>query len=132
MLKPLFRTFSGLMVCKFILERLQDECFQVNVAKFLRIPVLKRIGRRLLLCIKKYYFKLKKPKVSLYTKRILIFVVFLYFLVMTKETLNRRSTLCEIIFVVAIKYSRHLLSRIPALWNFHYVELFIWSLQYSH
>ena len=33
---------------RFIKKRLQDRCFSVNIAKFLRRPILRNIGERLL------------------------------------------------------------------------------------
>ena len=35
--------------CNFIKKRLQHRCFSVNIAKFLRPPILKKICKRLLL-----------------------------------------------------------------------------------
>ena len=33
---------------------------------------------------------------------------------------------------LSFNYIRHPLSQKPAIWNFHYVKLFIWFLQHSH
>ena len=40
-----------LQACKFIEKRLQHWCFPLHVRKFLRTPILKNIGERLLLII---------------------------------------------------------------------------------
>ena len=40
---------TGLQVYNFIKKRLQHRCFPVNIAKFLRTPILKNICERLLL-----------------------------------------------------------------------------------
>ena len=42
-----FNENPGLQSCNFIKERLQHRCFSVNIAKFLRIPILKEIYERL-------------------------------------------------------------------------------------
>ena len=39
---------KGLRACNFIKKRLQHRCFPVKFAKFLRIPILKNICKRLL------------------------------------------------------------------------------------
>ena len=47
-----FAIFTGKHLCwslKFIKMRLQHRCFPVNIAKFLRAPILKNICERLLL-----------------------------------------------------------------------------------
>ena len=53
-------TYVGvvLMAANFIENRLQDKCFSVNIAKFLRIPTLKSICKRLLLTS---LFKISEP-----------------------------------------------------------------------
>ena len=38
---------TGLQYCNFIKKRLQHKCFPVNIAKFLRTPVLNNIFKRL-------------------------------------------------------------------------------------
>ena len=48
-LEFLFNKFLGLEVCDFIKRRLQLSCFPLNIAKFLRTPILKNICERLLL-----------------------------------------------------------------------------------
>ena len=45
-LKSLFNKFAGLEVCDFIKKRLQLSCFLLNIAKFLRTPILKNICKR--------------------------------------------------------------------------------------
>ena len=42
-LKSLFNKVAGLKACSFIKKRLQHRCFPVNIAKFLRAPILKNI-----------------------------------------------------------------------------------------
>ena len=44
-----FKKNAGLQACSFIKKRLQHSCFLMNIAKFLRTPVLKNICERLLL-----------------------------------------------------------------------------------
>ena len=41
-------------VCNFIKKRLQDSCFRVTIAKFVRTPILKNICKRLLLQVVLY------------------------------------------------------------------------------
>ena len=54
--KYTFLTFkllaSGPEACNFIKKRLQYRCFPVNIAKFLRVPIMKNISERLLLDLK--------------------------------------------------------------------------------
>ena len=45
----LFKKFAGLEVCNFIKRRFQLSYFPLNIAKFLRTPILKNICERLLL-----------------------------------------------------------------------------------
>ena len=52
-LESLFNKAAALQVCNFIKKRLQDRCFPVIIAKFLRVPILKNIRERLLLFIQK-------------------------------------------------------------------------------
>ena len=40
---------AGLQACNFIKKRLQHRCFLVNIAKFLRTPILKNICEQLVL-----------------------------------------------------------------------------------
>ena len=49
MLESLFNKVAGLKVWNFVLKRLQHRCFPVNMAKFLRAPVMKNTCERLLL-----------------------------------------------------------------------------------
>ena len=42
MLESLFNKVAGLKACIFIKKRLQHRCFPVNIAKFLRTPILKK------------------------------------------------------------------------------------------
>ena len=49
LLESLFHKIAALQVCNFIKKRLQHMCFAVNIAKFLRAPILKNICERLLL-----------------------------------------------------------------------------------
>ena len=49
MLESLSNKDAGLQACNFIKKRLQQRCFPVNIAKFLRTPILKNICERLLL-----------------------------------------------------------------------------------
>ena len=46
-----FYKVAGLKACIFIKKRIQHRCFLVNIAKFLRIPILKKVCKRLLLMI---------------------------------------------------------------------------------
>ena len=51
MLESLFNKVAGLEGCKFIKERLQQRCFPVNIAEFLRTVLFtKDLQRLLLLC----------------------------------------------------------------------------------
>ena len=52
-LEFLFNKFLGLEVCDFIKRRLQLSCFPLNIAKFLRTPILKNICERVLLRVLK-------------------------------------------------------------------------------
>ena len=47
-LKSLFKKVASLKVCNFIKKRPQHRCFLVNIAKFLKLPILKNIFERLL------------------------------------------------------------------------------------
>ena len=49
MLESLFNKFVGLQTGNFITKRLEHRCFPVNIAKFLKTPILKDIFERLLL-----------------------------------------------------------------------------------
>ena len=49
--ESLFNKVAGLKVCNFIKKRIQHKCFPLNIANFLRTPVLKNICERLLLKI---------------------------------------------------------------------------------
>ena len=49
MLDPLFNQVVGLQVCNFIKKRFQHGCFSLNIAKFLKTHILKKICERLLL-----------------------------------------------------------------------------------
>ena len=51
MLESLFNKIAGLKACNFINKRLQHRVFSVNIAKFLRIPILKNICEPLLLIV---------------------------------------------------------------------------------
>ena len=55
MLQSLFNNVAGLQACIFIKKRLQHKCFPVNIAIFLRTPILKYICKRLIL----YFLKSK-------------------------------------------------------------------------
>ena len=48
-LETLFNKIAGLQACNFIKKRLQYKCFCMNIAKFLRRPILKSICERLFL-----------------------------------------------------------------------------------
>ena len=52
--------FTGKQACNFIKKKLQRICFPVNIAKLLRVPILKNICERLLLLSKKYVAEYKK------------------------------------------------------------------------
>ena len=52
-LESLFNNAADLQVCDFIKKRLQQRCFPVIIAKFLRTPILKNIWEGLLLFIQK-------------------------------------------------------------------------------
>ena len=49
MLESLFNKVAELQTCNIIKKRLQHRCFCVNIAKFLKTPILKIICERLLL-----------------------------------------------------------------------------------
>ena len=49
MLESLFNKVSGLQAWSFIRKRLQHRCFHVNIAKYLRTPILMNICQQLLL-----------------------------------------------------------------------------------
>ena len=49
MLEALFNKFADLQTGNFITKRLEHRCFPVNIAKFLKTPILKDIFERLLL-----------------------------------------------------------------------------------
>ena len=49
MLGVLFNKVAVLQACSFISKRLQLRCFPMNIAKFLRTPILRNICERLLL-----------------------------------------------------------------------------------
>ena len=49
MLESLFNKVSGLQACIFIKKRLQHRCFPVNIAKFLKTPILNYICEPLLI-----------------------------------------------------------------------------------
>ena len=51
MLESLFYKVAGLKAYIFIKKRLQHRCFAVNIAKFLRTPILKNVCKRLLLIL---------------------------------------------------------------------------------
>ena len=44
-----FKKVAGRQACNFTKKRLQDGCFPVNTAKFLRAPIFKNICERLLM-----------------------------------------------------------------------------------
>ena len=48
-LKSFFNRVAGLQAWNFIKKRLRHRCFPVNIAKFLRTPILRNIYERLLL-----------------------------------------------------------------------------------
>ena len=52
-LESLFNKAAGLEACNVIKKRLQLWCFPLNIAKFLRTPILKNICERLLLRVPK-------------------------------------------------------------------------------
>ena len=47
MLESLFNNVAGLQACNFIKKILQNRCFPMKFAKFLRTPILKNICERL-------------------------------------------------------------------------------------
>ena len=57
--KPLLKVFAiftgKLQACNFFKKRLQHWCFPLNIAKFLRTPILKNICWRLLLIVQNSY-----------------------------------------------------------------------------
>ena len=55
--ESLFNKVKGLPACNFIKKRLQDRCFPVNTAKFLRTPILKNICEWLLLGCKRFSWR---------------------------------------------------------------------------
>ena len=46
-LESLFNKGAGIQACNFIKKRLQQKCFPVNIAKFLKISILKNMCDRL-------------------------------------------------------------------------------------
>ena len=48
---------AGLKVCNFLKKRLQQRCFRVNIAKFLRTLILKNISKRFFLKLKERNIK---------------------------------------------------------------------------
>ena len=48
-LESLFNKVAGLQACNYIKKRPQLRCFPVNIAKFLRTPILKNTCEELLL-----------------------------------------------------------------------------------
>ena len=48
-------------LCNFVKKRLQHSCFLVNIAKFLRTPILKNFCERLLLKILMFFYKAFSP-----------------------------------------------------------------------
>ena len=63
-----FNQFVVLQVCNFIKKRFQHRCFSVNIAKFLKTHILKKICERLLLNNVKPNFS------SFYLKKMLMFL----------------------------------------------------------
>ena len=51
MLESLFKIFTDLQASNFIQETLQNRCFPVNAAKFLRAPILRNIWQWLFLVL---------------------------------------------------------------------------------
>ena len=49
MLESLLDKVAGLRACNFIKKRLQQRCFPMKFAEFLRTPILKNICKQLLL-----------------------------------------------------------------------------------
>ena len=47
--ESLFNEVAGLQACNFIKKKLQHRCFPVNIAKFLRIPILRNSWKQLFL-----------------------------------------------------------------------------------
>ena len=61
--KPLFNQVAGLEISNFLKKRFQRRCFSVNIAKFLKKLILKKICERLLLNnVKRNYSSLKIVK----------------------------------------------------------------------
>ena len=52
-LEPFFNKFAGLEVCDFIKKTLQLSCFPLNIAKFLRTPILRNTYERVILRVLK-------------------------------------------------------------------------------
>ena len=48
LLESVSNTVTGMKACNFVKKRLQHRCFLVNIAKFWRTPILKKICERLL------------------------------------------------------------------------------------
>ena len=48
-LESILNNAAGFQACSVIKKRLQRRCFPVNIAKFLRTPILKNICERLIL-----------------------------------------------------------------------------------
>ena len=63
----LFLSSCRSSVCNFIKKRFQHRCFSVNIAKFLKMVILKKICERLLLGdVKRNYSSMKTVKKLLY------------------------------------------------------------------
>ena len=61
--KPLFNQVAGLQICNFLKKRFHRRCFSVNIAKFLKKLILKKICERLLLNnVKRNYSSMKIAK----------------------------------------------------------------------
>ena len=57
-----FYKVADLQACNFIKERLHHRCFPVNIANFLRNPILKNIFKQRLLFLKQYTVKVERNK----------------------------------------------------------------------
>ena len=79
MLKSLFNKVESIQACSFIKKRLQHMYFPVNIAKFLRTPILKNICEWLLLFLEQDSFSLKVflllPNLILFSTFRIIFLI---------------------------------------------------------
>ena len=116
MLESLFNKVVGQKACnkkETIKKRNQHRCFLVNIAKFLRTPILKNICYLLLLILQVMYARdfrasilaYKNYKINTKTLKILVFLPILFFSVFR---LLRLFTFCS--HATKFFFSRHICS----------------------